>query len=125
MKQPNEITVFNVSVGYVFPTDEGMREHQLSTDFIADTHAEAIHTAFAWADNRLDAIVRDMYGEKTAIGSVTVGTHTVGRARSDGYIDGGRGRFFEWKYDWPETREQAEESWKRQNYRTAGKPAGL
>lgn len=124
----NEVHVFTTKVSYIYydGRDRAMRETPLKIQFIADSHGEALDVASRWADNRFEALM-NTYGDddsKNAIGSITVGVRTVGRARSDGYIDGGYGQFFEWKYDWPGTRQEWIERWKSTYPERASKPAG-
>ena len=118
-----EVVVFSAHVSYpYYDTDErGMRETSLTREFVADTYGEALDVASKWADNRLEALIKDMYGKDAKIGCVKVGVRVIGCARGDGYIEGGFGQFFEWKYDWPGSLSQHIEAWKSSNAKICNK----
>ena len=117
MKQPKEVQVFSVHVSYPYydTEDMAMRETSLQRNFVADTYGEALDVASKWADNRLEAVIKDMYGQDAKVGCIKVGVRVIGRAEDSGFIPGGMGQFFEWKYDWPGFRNQHIESWKNSN----------
>lgn len=117
MKQPGEIQVFSVRVSFpYYDTEEkGMRETSLQRDFVADTYGDALDIAPQWAENRLQAVIKDMYGQDAKVGCITVGVRVIGRANDKGFIEGGFDRFFEWKYDWPGTLSQHIGMWKDNN----------
>ena len=72
----------------------GMNCHAL---FLADSYAEAIKCAVAWAKNRSKNL-------KLKIGAVSVCGLTIPRPEASGYIPLMRGfAFFEWKCDFPGT----------------------
>lgn len=74
--------------------------HQL---FIADTFDEALATGVAFAQNRLDEIMKDMY-KALGIGCIKIREKFIGRGQPSGMIDtAGTVPFFEWKCDYPGT----------------------
>jgi len=82
-----------------------MVETSLHQEFIADTFEEALTTGVAFADNRFDGIMKEMY-KALCIGCIKIREKFIGRGQSSGMIDtAGTVPFFEWKCDYPGTRQ--------------------
>ena len=111
------ISFYSVKVSFVYydKDEQGMREHTLSKDFLAENHEEALDMAPKWAANRMDNYMRDAYEPQTEIGCITVGERTVERPEENGFIGGGFYQFFQWKYDYPGTYAEYAESWKAEH----------
>ncbi len=93
-----------------------MVETSLSSDFISKDDAQAVKDAFRHADNRVKALGGEKEGfyKEMRVGCVKVYHRFVGPIDPAGNVTSQNGfPIFEWKYDWPSTREQAIESFSK------------
>ena len=105
------IEVYSVSVSYVYPFEGSFREHTLCSEYLADSPYEAVLGAKRWAVNRFEDYMLDAY-KATEIGCIKVGSKTICYVDERGYIANRYLPFFEWKYGFPMTLDEAIERYR-------------
>jgi hypothetical protein len=98
------VVVYVARVSYVYLDEKCMRETSSSIDFLAKNANDAIDALVAWANNRYNAIYKDMY-KNCEIGCLKLYQKQICQPETSGFINTHTIGFvlFEWKYDWPGT----------------------
>ena len=105
----SEKPIFKVTVAFVYPTPEGLREHSLGVLY-RSTSEKAVHLGLLWAKNRTEALGPE-FG---VVACVKVYGYSICAPDDKGYIaSGSMGNLYEWKYDWGTTFEQELEKARR------------
>lgn len=111
-----DIIIFSATVAYVYEAEGGPLKGQMvethhTFRYVAENAYESLKKAVAHTRERYEAYFKDAY-KKCVIGSLKVGTECIGNIDTDTGKSSSQyyGKFFEWKYDWPETLDQAVEN---------------
>ena len=89
-----------------------MRETHLDTRFLAHSYGKAVEDAVAHAHERYENYFKHPSYKDSFLSSIKVYLNIIQPMNDDGSTNGSSaGCFFEWKYDWPCSLDEAVESY--------------